>query len=241
MLFISGMATWKPIIMLLSHTHMQVERVSTLNNGLPSVDPTMTSERSAPDGVSIEQPKSEMLSTLEDVTEEETKCKAIVESIRRDEFGEGIELNQKQQAVALKQRSREGRGLQRLSMELYSKDTHFVLELIQNADDNEYSRNVVPSLKFVVNETSITVLNNEIGFSERNIRAICDIGQSTKGMHRSGYIGQKGIGFKSVFRITDSPEIHSRGFHIKFDKGSDPIGFILPHWIDTDPGNYEQG
>lgn len=143
--------------------------------------------------------------------------------------------------MAEKQREREGRGIKRLSLELYSKETHFVLELIQNADDNDYhphilsgkgSNGEVPSLKFVVSSHTITVLNNEMGFSEKNIRAICDVGKSTKGAHRSGYIGQKGIGFKSVFRVTDAPEIHSNGFHIGFDASADPIGFILPHWID---------
>ena len=115
--------------------------------------------------------------------------------------------------MAEKQREREGRGIKRLSLELYSKDTHFVLELIQNADDNEYhphllsgrdARGEVPSLKFVINSGTIVVLNNEVGFSEKNIRAICDVGKSTKGAHRSGYIGQKGIGFKSVFRVNAS-------------------------------------
>lgn len=153
----------------------------------------------------------------------------------------GIELQGEQQLVAAKQREREGRGIKRLSLELYSKDTHFVLELIQNADDNSYpgsgrggdgSKVVLPSLKFVVRDDAIVVLNNEVGFSESNIRAICDVGKSTKGAHRSGYIGQKGIGFKSVFRITDMPAIHSNGFHIRFDARSDPIGFILPHWCE---------
>lgn len=46
--------------------------------------------------------------------------------------------------------------------------------------------------------------------------------------------GQKGIGFKSVFRVTDCPEIHSNGFHIKFDVNSGPLGYILPHWIETE-------
>lgn len=144
--------------------------------------------------------------------------------------------------VAEKQREREGHGIKRLSLELYSKDTHFVLELIQNADDNDYYPHIlsdrdpngeVPSLKFVIGSNAIVVLNNEVGFSEKNIRAICDVGKSTKGAHRSGYIGQKGIGFKSVFRVTDKPEIHSNGFHIGFDASADPIGFILPHWIDN--------
>lgn len=41
------------------------------------------------------------------------------------------------------------------------------------------------------------------------MRAMCDIGASTKSA-LVGYIGQKGIGFKSVFRVTYAPEIHSR-------------------------------
>jgi hypothetical protein len=182
----------------------------------------------------------------EQLQEREASCRAIVETIRHEEFGIGVELHGEQQKVAAKQREREGRGIKRLSLELYSKDTHFVLELIQNADDNSYPGQTVaevgsgldsatpPSLKFVVSEDSILVQNNEVGFSEPNIRAICDVGKSTKGAHRSGYIGQKGIGFKSVFRVTDKPAIHSNGFHIRFDATSDAIGFILPHWCEEE-------
>ena len=169
------------------------------------------------------------------------KCQRVIESIRSEDFGIGLELEGPQKEVAQKQRQREGRGLQRLSKELYSKDTHFVLELIQNADDNSYDKSLlsaspvgVPALKFIVGLTSVTVLNNEVGFNERNIHAICDVGRSTKKAHRSGYIGQKGIGFKSVFRITDTPEIHSGGYHIRFDAKCDAIGYILPHWIEEE-------
>jgi len=35
--------------------------------------------------------------------------------------------------------------------------------------------------------------------------------------------GQKGIGFKSVFQITDTPTIHSNGFNIKFDLNLHPL------------------
>lgn len=165
------------------------------------------------------------------------QCRDIVESIRHDNFGIGVELDEQQRQVAEKQREREGRGLQRLSSELYTKDTHFVLELIQNADDNSYLSNesiLIPSLVFILDNRVITVLNNEVGFSEKNIRAICDVGKSTKGAHRSGYIGQKGIGFKSVFRVSETPEIHSNGFYIRFDASADPIGFILPNWVEED-------
>lgn len=46
--------------------------------------------------------------------------------------------------------------------------------------------------------------------------------------------GQKGIGFKSVFKVSDCPEIHSNGFHLRFDKTSGPMGYILPHWAEAD-------
>lgn len=156
--------------------------------------------------------------------------------IREEEFGVGLheELTEKQLKISNKQTEREGRSLQRLSQELYSKDTHFVLELIQNADDNSYSLDlsVHPTVQFVLHKDCICVLNNEVGFLEKNIRAICDVGKSTKDPSRSGYIGQKGIGFKSVFRITDAPEVHSNNFHIRFNTASGPIGYILPEWVE---------
>uniref|UniRef100_A0A3B4XA39 Wu:fj29h11 n=1 Tax=Seriola lalandi dorsalis TaxID=1841481 RepID=A0A3B4XA39_SERLL len=157
-------------------------------------------------------------------------------SLRKNEFGIGVELTAEGQKLMQVHQDRLGRSLERLSTELYSKDTHFVLELIQNADDNSYPSEVgvVPSLAFVVEKDCITVLNNEIGFQERNIKAICDVGCSTKGKHKYGYIGQKGIGFKSVFKVTDCPEIHSNGFHLRFDRTCGSMGYILPHWTEDE-------
>ena len=34
--------------------------------------------------------------------------------------------------------------------------------------------------------------------------------------------------------MTDCPEVHSNGFHIKFDASSDSTGYILPHWLGKD-------
>ncbi|KAJ8246365.1 hypothetical protein GJAV_G00266920 [Gymnothorax javanicus] len=163
-------------------------------------------------------------------------CRAIIDDIRKTEFGIGVELNEEVEKLMKVQQERQGRSLQRLSDELYSKTTHFVLELIQNADDNSYPSNWddQPALAFVLEKDCVTVLNNESGFEERNIRAICDVARTTKGKHKYGYIGQKGIGFKSVFKVTDCPEIRSNGFHIRFDKNSGPMGYILPHWLEED-------
>ncbi len=72
----------------------------------------------------------------------------------------------------------------------------------------------------------------QVGFSKSNIRALCDVGRTTK-KHTVGYIGQKGIGFKSVFKITDAPQIHSRGFHVAFDlMQHSALGYVLPTWVE---------
>ena len=124
-------------------------------------------------------------------------------------------------------------ALTELSAGLYNEDAHLFLELTQNADDNSYEHDN-PALQFVLTPTTVYVLNNEVGFAEDNIRAVCDVGKSTK-KTKYGYIGNKGIGFKSVFRITHRPEIHSNGFHFKFDSESQgQLGYILPSWVSAD-------
>lgn len=101
-----------------------------------------------------------------------------------------MSLGKEESKLVQKQREREGRSLHRLSSELYSRDTHFVLELIQNADDNTFTEDSSPTLVFVIEPHMVVVLNNEVGFKEENIRALCDVGKSTKGAHQYGYIGE---------------------------------------------------
>ncbi|KAI3459682.1 hypothetical protein Pfo_016345 [Paulownia fortunei] len=169
---------------------------------------------------------SEQLSTLDNHIYNDPA--RVIKSIRQEEFGLDQSLSATENSMLEKQHARLGRALHCLSQELYSQDSHFLLELVQNADDNIYPKNVEPTLTFILQEKGIIVLNNEEGFLENNIRALCDVGNSTKKGHNAGYIGKKGIGFKSVFRVTDAPEIHSNGFHIKFDITEGQIGFVLP-------------
>ncbi|KAG6508895.1 uncharacterized protein LOC121980120 [Zingiber officinale] len=135
-----------------------------------------------------------------------------------------------------------------LSEELYSKDVHFLMELIQNAEDNKYAEGVTPSLEFLITSKDITMtgakttlllFNNEIGFSPSNIDSICRIGKSTKkGKRHLGYIGEKGIGFKSVFLISSKPYIFSNGYQICFNEEPSPdcnLGYIVPEWVDENP------
>jgi hypothetical protein len=70
-----------------------------------------------------------------------------------------------------------------------------------------------------------------MGFSRRNAEAICKIGKSTKGgLNKSSrYIGEKGIGFKSVFKIADVVWIQSGHYSFKFDRHT-TCGMIAPIW-----------
>ena len=124
-------------------------------------------------------------------------------------------------------------ALDLLSKKLYSKKSHFILELIQNADDNEYVKGSLPQLTFKLAPGRLVLLNNEVGFSERNVQALCSVGDSSKAK-KSGYIGEKGIGFKSVFVVSDAPEIHSNGYHFRFDRTDENnlLGYVVPEWCD---------
>ncbi|XP_058226463.1 uncharacterized protein LOC131335221 [Rhododendron vialii] len=166
--------------------------------------------------------------------------RAHIEEIRTKKFNIGGEPDLKNEdlhhAVSL------------LSAELYSKDVHFLMELIQNAEDNDYLEGVKPSLEFVITSRDITdtgasatllVFNNEKGFSPKNIESICSVGRSTKkGFRKRGYIGEKGIGFKSVFLITARPYIFSNGYQIRFNEepcSQCHVGYIVPEWVDDNP------
>ena len=176
-------------------------------------------------------PSSEKVKLTENEENNIESCKLHIEKIRRETFGADLESNNESKLVIDKLKGVIGRSLERLSKDLYNEDIHFVLELIQNADDNQYQPQgyLDPTLVFLIESDRIVLLNNENGFLSENIEAICNVGGSTKKKREQGYIGRKGIGFKSVFTITDSPQIHSNGYHIKFDiSNGDSIGYILP-------------
>ena len=84
------------------------------------------------------------------------------------------------------------RSLQKLAQDLYSDQGDFLLKLIQNADDNQYPSDSLPTLRFVLSDQRILICNNEIGFQASNVDAICDVAASTKGKHKQGYAGHKG-------------------------------------------------
>ena len=75
-----------------------------------------------------------------------------------------------------------------LSKELYTKPAHFVLEMIQNVDDNEYTVKA-PILEIELFPSHMQLWNNEVGFEEKHVKAFCSIGNSTK-KKQKGYTGE---------------------------------------------------
>ncbi|RXG50253.1 hypothetical protein VDGE_01904 [Verticillium dahliae] len=121
-----------------------------------------------------------------------------------------------------------------LASQLNSKTTHFILELIQNADDNAYPSGVQPTFSLVLdkNGSNFTLRTdcNETGFSLKNIDAICSIGKSTKtGIinGQKGFIGEKGIGFKSVFKVAHQVDILSNFYEFRIDRTAH-LGMLDP-------------
>lgn len=97
----------------------------------------------------------------------------------------------------------------KLAAGLYDDRTHFIFELLQNAEDalgrrGEWhgSRKVA----FTLNPTRLMLSHFGKPFDEADVRSICDIAESTK---NESPIGRFGLGFKSVYTVTDLPEIHS--------------------------------
>ena len=170
----------------------------------------------------------------------------IINSIREDEYSLGKDGRPKSGFEGHLKRTH--RMAEQLSDGLYERSDHFIFELIQNAEDNAYKPEAIPKIKFLLLENDPTetsgskgclcVFNNEEGFAEDNIKAICDFNASTKkGKKSEGFIGEKGLGFKSVFMVSDSPHIYSNGYHFKFLK-DDPVstvGYVIPYWLDELP------
>lgn len=138
-------------------------------------------------------------------------------------------------------------SIEHLSEGLYSRNAHFIFELIQNAEDNTYTETEAnASLCFELVKTdptrtpssngAVIIRNNEIGFSPDNVNAICAVGKSTKSKTQ-GYIGEKGIGFKSVFKVTTNPHIFSNGYSFCLPEIDEEtrLGYIVPQWIDIPP------
>jgi len=91
----------------------------------------------------------------------------------------------------------------------YDNRTHFIYELLQNAEDALGRRDkweASREISFELSKTELRISHFGMPFTETDIRGICGIAQTTKDLTS---IGRFGIGFKSVYAFTDCPEIYS--------------------------------
>ncbi|MCI0423315.1 MAG: hypothetical protein L0312_29535, partial [Acidobacteria bacterium] len=102
----------------------------------------------------------------------------------------------------------------------------YLFELLQNANDaivdaktnkegktHPNGQNIV---RLELTRTSLLVANCGLPFAENNIRALCRLHNTTKSASKQ--IGHKGIGFKSVLEITETPEVYSDCYAFGFDR-----------------------
>lgn len=130
----------------------------------------------------------------------------------------------------------------------YGDRTHFIYELLQNAEDalgRRPSGSVPRSVLFQISPAELRVRHHGLPFDEADVRSICGIGQSTKDAGLTE-IGRFGIGFKSVYAYTDRPEVHSGAENFAIEhyvlpvavppgapRGEEETLFVLP--LRTEP------
>ena len=92
---------------------------------------------------------------------------------------------------------------------MYSDSTHFVYEILQNADDHDATE-----VLFKLSKDKVVIEHNGEPFQEKHVKATTYFG---KGTSREDLVktGRFGIGFKSVFAFTATPIIISWPEHFQ--------------------------
>ena len=128
-------------------------------------------------------------------------------------------------------------ALKLISQVVFTRSSGFVLELIQNAEDAGLGLENPGLFEIKINQHRAMMTHNGKLFTEDDMEALCSISSSKK--PEKGTLGYLGIGFKSVFKVTDCPEIYSGGFQFKFDRNHEKWGdpsnipwHVLPIWVD---------
>jgi hypothetical protein len=106
----------------------------------------------------------------------------------------------------------------------YSERTHFIFELLQNAEDAlRWREEAEPDHQFPRNVTfrlfpeHLEIIHFGLPFTGEHVRAICSIKRGTKAKNLND-IGKFGIGFKSMYAYTKRPEVHSGDEHFVIEQ-----------------------
>ena len=129
-----------------------------------------------------------------------------------------------------------------ISEQLYSERSHFIYELLQNAEDalerrfKQYpDNNSRCEVQFRLFHNRLEFRHFGALFNENDIKGISDVLKGTK-KEDFGQIGKFGIGFKSVYAFTASPEIHSGDEHFVINRYIRPEEKIPRHDLEMEDG-----
>lgn len=91
-----------------------------------------------------------------------------------------------------------------------------VYELLQNADDAMAAEGEAHDrVAFFIDDEEMWIANSGRPLTDDDVQGLCGLGASSKidsqGVRRAS-IGHKGLGFKSVLEITESPSVYSRTY-----------------------------
>jgi hypothetical protein len=121
--------------------------------------------------------------------------------------------------------------------QLYSERTHFLFELIQNAEDAGATE-----VAFDLFDDRLELRHDGRPFTEADVRGVCGVAKNAKSLTA---IGQFGIGFKSVYAYTKTPRVYSGNEHFGIERYVrpflvDPLSgpgtlFVFPFDLDTVP------
>lgn len=110
--------------------------------------------------------------------------------------------------------------LDTLSKQLSAKESTFVYELLQNANDYPVEGNSV-DVEFHITDNYLLFLHTGDKFNVRNISGICGINEKEKVANKKT-IGYKGIGFKTVFLNNHYVYLRTGEYSFRFDEGETP-------------------
>ncbi len=115
-------------------------------------------------------------------------------------------------------------GIKSLLTDLYPDNAHFIYELLQNAEDP-----CATVVRFGLSDSAVEFEHDgERLFTPKDVESITSIGASTKRDDPTS-IGKFGVGFKAVFAYTNTPEVHSGGFHFRIHDLVVPETNGVPH------------
>lgn len=94
-----------------------------------------------------------------------------------------------------------------LARRVYTDPGHFLIELLQNAEDAS-----AKSWDARISKDEIRIWHDGTPFDARDVVGVLSIGQTTKKKDQIGFFG---VGFKSVYEVCERPQIYSEFFRFE--------------------------